>query len=46
MARAVLRLWHKTLVTALAHLHVRNLARRFDWIRFAASENFASDGCS
>jgi hypothetical protein len=30
------------LVTALAHLHVRNLARRFDYramIRFAANDN-------
>jgi hypothetical protein len=26
------------LVTALAHLHLQNLAQRFDWIRFA--ENF------
>jgi hypothetical protein len=28
------------LATALAHLHVRNLAPRFDWIRFAANSNF------
>jgi hypothetical protein len=25
------------LATALAHLHVRNFARGFDWIRFAAN---------
>jgi hypothetical protein len=32
------------LVTALAHLHVRNFARRYDTIRFAANDNIFSDG--
>jgi hypothetical protein len=38
MARTVLRLRHKN--SAWASLHVRNLARRFDWIRFAANDIF------
>jgi hypothetical protein len=34
------------LVTALPHLHVRNLARRFEWVRFAANDKFFSRGFS
>jgi hypothetical protein len=44
MARTVLRLRHKTsawaswLNTAMAHLHVRNIAHRFDLVRFVAND--------
>jgi hypothetical protein len=45
MARAVQRRRQKLnvglLVTALADMHVRNLAGRFDWIRFKKKDWFS-----